>query len=189
MNDRQLAEGLSKISQQYQLSYIANTVKSRLLKKTLVEAVRSGKLKLNEDLTPGAMAPGMGMDASPARSPVGAGANISRATGFFPDASELEMEAEEALESPLDANSGLAKFVMGSGKGTYRDLVAEYQKAVEAASASKDRAVSVDDLAANLLMPGRDPEEMKKLRSAAARLLRGARTSGVRAPGAVAPPA
>ena len=172
MNDKQLIKLLKEASNQTRLNYITTSVKAKILKNRINE-VR--KARLNEDVTPAAMRTDPGeRAATPFGRPF---KGFSGSTGYS-DPDEVNMELYDYFDNdaPLAPSGAVGSLMGDEGKsGSYANLLSAYNDLRSQAGGSKKLAGNIDYLVANLLMPGRSDEDMKKLRSAAARLLRQAR--------------
>lgn len=174
MNDKQLISLLKRASYEKKLEYITESVKAKLIAKKI--GSKRSVPSLSE-----AYASGLGpsMDVGPSTPPSSRSIASGRSTaqmskpGEYPDPEILSSDAERL---GVDGNSELGRFSIPTrGAGTYAQLIADYEAALEAAQSAARGAMSIDELVANFLMPGRPEEDRRKLRSAAARLLRSAR--------------
>lgn len=182
MNNRELARLLRENAQNLKVTYIANAVRAKVLKKKILESKKRGFL--SEDVTPAATAPGMGTSRASTPSQK---ATMASAPKGYPDPESYNLELEDHFENGAKIpGTGSAAQLMGDGPGTYADLLFKYEQALAIANTSRDRALSMEDVAAFLENATRNPdafspEDIKRLRSLGARLLRRAPGSGKKA--------
>lgn len=177
MTNREIVKQLREAAQQKKLEYVVNSVKARLARKALKESLFSKK-SLKEDVTPAATAPGMG-GSSVTTTPsslrrFGSGLKSS-SFDEYPKPDVVEDDVEAALEKPMSPNTIAARFLMGQGAGTYRQLLADLKAAEDAASSAKVSAMTADDLIDTFknFYPELTPEEQKRVRAGARKYLLG----------------
>ncbi len=176
MNDKKIIDMLKEVSRRKRIQYIKNEVKARLLKKRLVESLKSSKTLLEQVAQPPSAS-----DRSYAPGDLGGRHSKVSSASFadFPTPDDLEDQILRLVdEDAISPSDSLAVFGTGNGKGTYRQLIADFKKASAGSQDSKEMSMSIDNIVKSMLEPGKSEEDLKKLRSAAARLLRGAAGSG-----------
>jgi len=171
MNDRQLVNLLKEIANKKRLEYVKHSVRAKLLRKSLVEARARGKF-LKEDVTQANAAPGMRATTEvPFGRPAG-GSLKSSSYENYPDPTEVEDTLEQLIDSDaLSGTESLAVFGMGSGPGTYRQLLADLKSASSSAAGAQSAAWSLDKIIAAFTDPTLPDSDKLKIRRAARSVL------------------
>lgn len=178
MNDRQIVSLLRELSSKKRVQHITEAVKAKMIANK-IKMTREFKV-IKEQYEAG-LGPSMdiGSSAVPSSKTYTSGRALPSANveGEYPDPVIL---ASDLSSFDVDGNSEAARFIgledPATGPGTYQELLSNYRAALQAAESASRGAMSVEELIANFLMPGRSQDEMRQLRRAAARMLRSART-------------
>ena len=177
MNDKQIVATLKKVAEAKRTAYLVESVKAKMIANKIKKTPAFKMIK--EQYESGL---GPSMDIGPSTAPSTRRIAGGRATaapsvpGEYPEPGFL---AAELGRSDVEGNSEIARFIgledAATGPATYQELLNNYREALEAAEGGARGAMSVEELIANFLMPGRSEDEMRQLRRAAARMLRSAR--------------
>ena len=177
MNDKKVIAMLKEVSRRKRIEYIKNEVKARILRKRLVEGLKSSK-RLVEQFTSQMGGSSKSVTAGDLKSH-GKSSTVSSA-GFdkYPQPDDLEDQILKLVDDDaLSGSDSLTVFGTGKGPGTYRQLIADFKASTSDSQSAKSMSMSIDDIVKAMSEPGKSEEDSKKL-SAAARLLRGSPGSG-----------
>lgn len=177
MNNKKIIGMLKEVSRRKRIEYIVEEVKSRLLRKELVESLKSSKRLVEQFQNK--------LDTGKVVAPSETGQRQSRVSSAdfskYPDPSDIEDQILALVDADnLSPSDSLAVFGTGSGPGTYKQLITDFKNSVSSSQNAKQTANSIDDIVSSMLSPGKSEEDLKKLRSAAARILRGTKGSGIK---------
>lgn len=181
MNDRQLVASLRMLAEEKKIEYIVKSVKARWAAKAINESRRSRRLAEAGLVQTGDT---FSKASTPTSTRQFSGGSLPGQVqgGDYPSPKAVSDEVGDlVLKAGINVapDSTIDLLLSPSGhRGSYGSLYDDYHAFKKEAEAAKSQSTNIDSLVKAILAPGKSEEDLKKLRSAAARLMRAAPGAG-----------